>query len=97
MRPAATPTAGLVVASATGRQISAEALPKLCNALGLVMTPHGLRSSFRDWCAETAVSRELAEACLAHVVKNPVEATYRRSDLLEQRRAVMEAWVAYIA
>ena len=88
---------GLVFASATGRQISAEALPKLCNALGLGMTPHGLRSSFRDWCAETAVSRELAEACLAHVVKNTVEAAYRRSDLLEQRRAVMEAWAAYIA
>ena len=50
------------------------------------MTPHGLRSSFRDWCAESAVSRELAESCLAHVVKNTVEAAYRRSDPLEQRR-----------
>ena len=58
----------------------------------LGMTSHGLRSSFRDWCAETAASRESAEACLAHVVKNTVEAAYRRSDLLEQRRAVMEAW-----
>ena len=82
----------LVFPSARGRQITPDALSKLCHELDLGMTPHGLRSSFRDWCAESAVSRELAESCLAHVVKNTVEAAYRRSDLLEQRREVMNAW-----
>ena len=90
-------TSGLVFPSARGRQISGEALPKLCAELGLAMRPHGLRSSLRDWMAEAGVSRELAEACLAHVVKNPVEAAYRRSDLLEQRREVMDAWGRHLA
>ncbi len=83
--------------SARGRQITPDALSKLCHELDLGMTPHGLRSSFRDWCAESAVSRELAESCLAHVVKNTVEAAYRRADLLEQRRKVMAAWGRHIA
>ena len=56
-----------------------------------------MRSSFRDWCSETGVVREVAEACLAHVVKNKVEAAYARSDLLERRRVVMQAWSDYIA
>ena len=86
----------LVFPSARGKQITPEALSKLCHELDLGMTPHGLRSSFRDWAAESGVSRELAEACLAHVVKNTVEAAYRRSDLLEQRRNVMDAWGQYI-
>ena len=86
----------LVFPSARGRQITPDALSKLCHELDLGMTPHGLRSSFRDWCAESGVSRELAESCLAHVVKNTVEAAYRRSDLLEQRREVMNAWGQYI-
>ena len=77
-------------------QISAAALSKLCHELDLGMTPHGLRSSFRDWCAETGVARELAEACLAHVIANSVEAAYRRSDLLEQRRSVMAEWSNFI-
>ena len=55
-----------------------------------------MRSSFRDWCSETGVRREVAEAALAHVVKNKVEAAYARSDLLEQRREVMEVWSDYI-
>ena len=86
----------LVFPSARSRQITAEALSKLCHELDLEMTPHGLRSSFRDWAAESGISRELAEACLAHVTKNTVEAADRRSDLLEQRREVMDAWGRYI-
>lgn len=57
--------------------------------------PHGLRSSFRDWCGESGVAREVAEACLAHVVKG-VEGAYARSDLLERRREVMERWGEYV-
>jgi integrase len=62
------------------------------------MTVHGFRSSFRDWCGnETSFPRELAEASLAHVVGNQTELAYRRSDALERRRVLMEAWAAFCA
>ncbi len=60
-------------------------------------TPHGFRSSFRNWCAETGIPREVAERALAHVVGNKVEAAYNRTDLLERRREVMEAWGRYVS
>jgi integrase len=60
------------------------------------VTPHGFRSSFRDWCAEqTNFPREIAEAALAHALKDKTEAAYQRGDLLEKRRKLMEAWSAY--
>ena len=59
--------------------------------------PHGMRSAFRDWCAEqTAFPREVAEAALAHVNPNKVEASYQRSDLFEKRRQLMNAWAQYL-
>ncbi len=58
--------------------------------------PHGLRSSFRDWCANTGVSRDVAERCLAHVLKDKSEAAYQRSDMLEPRKRVMAAWAKFI-
>ncbi|HEX2336633.1 MAG TPA: integrase, partial [Hyphomicrobiaceae bacterium] len=58
---------------------------------------HGFRSAFRDWAAEqTSVAREVAEAALAHVLENKVEAAYRRSDLFERRQALMEQWASYM-
>jgi integrase len=62
-----------------------------------VVAPHGFRSSFRDWCAETGVPREVAERALAHVVKDSTEASYNRTQLLEQRRPVMQAWALHCA
>lgn len=59
--------------------------------------PHGFRTSFRAWCGDTGVDREVAEAALAHVVRNKVEATYARGTLFERRREVMEAWAIYVA
>jgi len=60
------------------------------------VTAHGFRSSFRDWSAEaTSYPNEVAEMALAHVVKNRVEAAYRRGDLLERRRALMDDWAAF--
>ena len=60
--------------------------------------PHGFRSSFRQWAAErTNAPREVAEAALAHVVSNKVEAAYMRSDLFERRRALMQQWATYLA
>lgn len=59
--------------------------------------PHGLRSSFRDWAAErTDYPREMAELALAHSVGNAVEQAYRRSDMVERRREMMETWASFI-
>jgi integrase len=56
-------------------------------------TPHGFRSSFRDWAAEqTHFANEVCEAALAHSISNKVEAAYRRGDLFEKRRELMRAW-----
>lgn len=60
------------------------------------LTVHGFRSTFRDWAAEqTAFAREVAEAALAHTIGDKVEAAYRRGDLFEKRRKLMDAWAAY--
>ena len=67
-----------------------------CQIAGKRVTLHSFRSSFRDWCSETGVRRELAEAALAHVVGNKTEAAYNRTALVEQRRPIMEAWTAFI-
>ena len=67
----------------------------LLRRLKIDATVHGFRSSFRDGCGETGVPREVAEACLAHTIRNQAEAAYARSDLLERRREVMEAWAGY--
>ena len=58
-----------------------------------VATVHGFRSAFRDWAAETTrFPREVAELVLAHTVGSAVERAYRRSDLFELRRQLMEGW-----
>jgi integrase len=60
------------------------------------LTVHGFRSTFRDWAAEqTAFAREVAEAALAHTIGDKVEAAYRRGDLFEKRRKLMDAWATY--
>lgn len=59
-------------------------------------TVHGFRSSFRDWCAESAkVDREVAEAALSHATGNAVERAYARSDLFERRKALMDGWARF--
>jgi integrase len=60
------------------------------------LTTHGFRSTFRDWAAErTGVPREVAEQALAHALSDKVEAAYRRSDLFEKRRKLMESWARF--
>jgi integrase len=60
------------------------------------LTTHGFRSSFRDWAAErTNFPSEVVEMALAHVVSNKVEAAYRRGDLFEKRRRLMNAWAEF--
>ena len=62
-----------------------------------VATAHGFRSSFRDWASEHGYARDLAERALAHTITNQAEAAYHRTDLLEQRRAMMAAWAAHVS
>ncbi|MBL0599065.1 tyrosine-type recombinase/integrase [Aeromonas jandaei] len=60
-------------------------------------TAHGFRSTFRDWCSEQGYPRDLAERALAHLIQNKVEAAYHRTDLLDQRRPMMDAWAQFVA
>jgi integrase len=77
--------------------ISDTAMRRLaCKVADTAITVHGFRSSFRDWCAETGVPRDLAEAALAHALKDKTEAAYNRTALVEQRRQVMERWWAHV-
>lgn len=66
------------------------------DANGRFATAHGFRSSFRDWASESGFARDLAEKALAHTIANQVEAAYHRTDLLEQRRPMMEAWASHV-
>ena len=59
-------------------------------------TPHGFRSSFRDWSSENGYPRDFAERALAHTIKNAAEAAYHRTDLLDQRRSMMDAWATFV-
>lgn len=82
-----------------GRPLSDVALAKaLAAAGGGDATPHGCRSTFRDWCAEaTGYPREVAEAALAHVNRDRVEAAYARTDHFDRRRRLMAEWAAFCA
>ncbi|MFM0319747.1 integrase arm-type DNA-binding domain-containing protein [Paraburkholderia nemoris] len=61
------------------------------------LTTHGFRSTFRDWAAEcTAFPNEVAEMALAHAIRDKTESAYRRGDLLDKRRELMQAWADYI-
>ncbi|HEX3652348.1 MAG TPA: site-specific integrase [Rhizomicrobium sp.] len=60
--------------------------------------PHGFRSTFKDWCSEqTSFPNEVSEAALWHAVADKVEAAYRRGELFDKRRKLMDAWAAYCA
>ena len=87
---------GLIFPSFKGFELRSPQVAGAFRDLGIPSTVHGLRSSFRDWAAETGVDRTVAEAALAHKVGG-VEGAYFRSDLFERRRRVMEDWSAYLA
>ncbi len=64
---------------------------------GNQVVPHGFRSVFRDWAAETTdYPAEMAEMALAHVVGDKVEAAYRRGDMFQKRRQMMDDWAVYL-
>ena len=68
----------------------------ISDAVERTATAHGFRSSFRDWASENGFTRDLAEKALAHTISNRVEAAYHRTDLLEQRRPMMDAWAKHV-
>ena len=76
---------GLIFESRGGRPIGHASLGTLFKRLEISAPPHGMRTSFRSWCAESGVAREVAERALAQVVQG-VEGAYNRTDLLERRR-----------
>ena len=86
----------LVFPSPRGKTLSDMTLSKLVKELGIQAVPHGFRSSFRDWAAECSdAPREVCELALAHVNSDRVEAAYRRTDLFERRRQLMQDWSQY--
>ncbi len=82
-----------------GRPMSSETMDAVLDRMGEGRyTVHGFRSTFRDWVGEnTNFPRELAEAALAHQVKDDAERAYSRGDALAKRRKMMEAWANYLA
>lgn len=80
-----------------GKPLSDMTLSKLVKELGFEADVHGFRTSFRTWVQEqTEFPREVAEAALAHSVGNAVEQAYARSDVLDRRRELMDAWGEYL-
>lgn len=79
------------------RPLSNMAMSMLLRRMVPNVTVHGFRSSFRDWAAEvSAFSHEVCEMALAHTIPNKAEAAYRRGDLLDKRRELMEAWAIFL-
>jgi integrase len=80
------------------KPLSENTFNKLVKELGLEVHAHGFRTSFRTWTQEkTNYPREIAETALAHSLKDKAEAAYARSDLLEKRAEMMEAWAQFIS
>ena len=82
-----------------GKPLSNMAMLAVLERMGRAdVTVHGFRSTFKDWTSErTSFPNEVSEAALAHIVGDKVEASYRRGDLFDKRRKLMEAWAIYCA
>ena len=79
-----------------GTSLSNTAMLMMLRRLKVDVTVHGFRSSFRDWAAEgTNFPHEVCEMALAHTIANKAEAAYRRGDLFEKRRKLMDAWAEF--
>ncbi|MGH7022022.1 MAG: tyrosine-type recombinase/integrase [Caulobacteraceae bacterium] len=81
-----------------GTRLSSMAMAMLLRRMKSDVTVHGFRSTFRDWASEeTGFAHEVCEMALAHAIANKAEAAYRRGDLFDKRRKLMDAWAAYCA
>ncbi len=80
-----------------GAPISSGSMERILDRLKIAVTVHGFRSTFSDWAAETTEHpREIVEAALAHIVGSATERAYRRGDVLERRRRLMDDWSRYL-
>lgn len=85
-----------VFPSARGGQLSDMTLTAVLRRMQVDAVPHGFRSTFRDWCSErTDYPNEVAEMALAHAIGDKVEAAYRRGDLFDKRRRMMDDWALF--
>ena len=82
--------------AAAGRKASTEPRGYVDPRSGRAAVPHGLRSTFRDWAAEQGIDRDMAEMALAHNVGSEVERAYRRTDMLERRRGMLDSWGRFL-
>ena len=89
------PNATVVFPGRYGKQLSDMAMLMCMRRLGMGGTPHGLRSSFRDWCADSGKDDGLAEAALAHTIGSKTERAYKRTDHFKARRELMQAWADF--
>jgi len=90
----------LFIGAKEGKPLSNMAMLELVRGMtkGKGVTVHGFRGAFRDWAAETtAHPNEVVEMALAHAIGDKTEAAYRRGDLFEKRRALMEDFASYLA
>jgi integrase len=79
------------------KPLSGETMRKFLRRRGYAYTVHGFRSTFRDWAEErTGFSHNVCEMALAHSIRDKAEAAYRRGDLLEKRRELMDTWAAFV-
>lgn len=91
------PTDLIFPGAKAGRPMSDQTMDALLDRMGIDATPHGFRSTFRDWAGDmTEHPREVAEAALAHAVGDDTERAYRRRDALNRRRALMQDWSDYL-
>lgn len=81
----------------TGGTLSDMSLTQVLRRLKVEAVPHGMRSSFADWAAETSYPHEVREMALAHAVGDATVQAYTRTDLLERRRQMMNDWGRYVA
>jgi integrase len=83
---------------ARSQQLGEMAMYSTLHRVGRTETVHGFRSAFSDWAHErTAHSNHVIEMCLAHSIGSEVEKAYRRTDLFNKRRALMEQWATFVS
>lgn len=97
LRAAASPSDPVFPGAEPGKALSGMAMLMTLRRMGRDdLTAHGFRSTFRDWCAEaTSYPSEAAELALAHTVGDKVEAAYRRGDMFDRRRRMMDDWATF--
>src|SRR5262249_26778916 len=98
LRPSGDADAYVFPGRKPGRPLDNMAMTELLERMGCRgdVTVHGFRSTFRDWAAErTSYPNHVVEQALAHVIGNAVEAAYRRGDMFEKRRRLMQQWATF--